>query len=78
MAAELQFKSVILQIFSLEELYTTKMVCSLPCPVEVKQIGYANAWPEAKELIANIQEERSNMNKSSVQRGFTEQAAVKN
>jgi len=64
MAAELQFKPVILQMFSLEELYTTKTVCSPPCPVEVKQIGYANASPEAKELIAHIQEERSNTKES--------------
>lgn len=60
MAAELQFKLVILQMFSLEELYTAKMVCSPPCPVEVKQIGYV----KAKELIAHIQEERSNTKES--------------
>lgn len=60
MAAELQFKPVILQMFSLEELYVAKMVCSPPCPVEVKQIAYV----KAKELIAHIQEERSNMKES--------------
>lgn len=57
MAAELQFKPVILQMFSLEELYMTKWSVAPPCPVEVKQIGYANAWPEAKELTVHIQED---------------------